>query len=94
MYRMQVFDDRTTGMHWHVHKTGAVSYTHLDVYKRQLPSLVGDLLRQRFDVVRTCPRVNLAADVGLLLNVNLRVTRNTRREVGRQGCLLYTSRCV
>ena len=22
MYRMQVFDDRTTGMHWHVHKTG------------------------------------------------------------------------
>ena len=42
-------------------------------------------LRQRFDVVRTCPRVNLAADVGLLLNVDLRVTRNTRREVGRQG---------
>lgn len=22
MYRMQVFDDHTTGMHWHVHKTG------------------------------------------------------------------------
>ena len=26
MYRMQVFDDRTTGMHWHVHKTGARHY--------------------------------------------------------------------
>ena len=31
MYRMQVFDDRTTGMHWHVHKTGA---RHYDAYKR------------------------------------------------------------
>lgn len=23
MYRMQVFDERTTGMHWHIHKDGA-----------------------------------------------------------------------
>lgn len=23
MYRMQVYDDRTTGMHWHIHKDGA-----------------------------------------------------------------------
>jgi len=26
MYRMQVFDDRTTGMHWHIHKDGAEHY--------------------------------------------------------------------
>jgi len=26
MYRMQVFDSRTTGMHWHVHKVGAAHY--------------------------------------------------------------------
>ncbi len=26
MYRMQVFDDRTTGMHWHTHHDGAVNY--------------------------------------------------------------------
>ena len=32
MYRMQVFDDCTTGMHWHVHKTGA---RHYDGYRRQ-----------------------------------------------------------
>lgn len=32
MYRIQVFDDRTTGMHWHVHKTGA---RHYDGYRRQ-----------------------------------------------------------
>ena len=23
MYRMQVYDERTTGMHWQVHKVGA-----------------------------------------------------------------------
>ena len=30
MYRMQVFDNHTTGMHWHRHKTGA---RHYDGYK-------------------------------------------------------------
>ena len=31
MYRMQRFDGHTTGMHWHIHKTGA---RHYDGYKR------------------------------------------------------------
>ncbi|MEI2985445.1 MAG: UbiD family decarboxylase domain-containing protein [Alistipes inops] len=31
MYRMQVFDGRTTGMHWHMHKTGAKRY---EAYRR------------------------------------------------------------
>lgn len=31
MYRMQVFNRNTTGMHWHRHKTGA---NHYDKYKR------------------------------------------------------------
>ncbi len=26
MYRLQVFDPRSTGMHWHLHKTGAMHY--------------------------------------------------------------------
>lgn len=26
MYRMQVYDGRTTGMHWHIHKDGAAHY--------------------------------------------------------------------
>ena len=30
MYRMQLFDDHTTGMHWHRHKTGA---RHYEAYK-------------------------------------------------------------
>ncbi len=31
MYRMQVFDQKTTGMHWHRHKTGA---NHYSAYKK------------------------------------------------------------
>ncbi len=31
MYRMQVFGDHSTGMHWHIHKTGA---RHYDAYRR------------------------------------------------------------
>lgn len=26
MYRMQVYDERTTGMHWHIHKDGAANF--------------------------------------------------------------------
>lgn len=32
MYRMQVFDERTTGMHWHRHKTGE---RHYQAYKKR-----------------------------------------------------------
>ena len=32
MYRMQVFDSQTTGMHWHMHKTGA---RHYEAYRRR-----------------------------------------------------------
>ncbi len=32
MYRMQVFDPHTTGMHWHIHKVGA---HHYDEYERR-----------------------------------------------------------
>ncbi|MCF8379329.1 MAG: menaquinone biosynthesis decarboxylase [Bacteroidales bacterium] len=31
MYRMQIFDNNTTGMHWHRHKTGA---NHYEKYKK------------------------------------------------------------
>lgn len=32
MYRMQVFSNNSTGMHWHIHKTGAL---HFNEYKKQ-----------------------------------------------------------
>lgn len=40
MYRMQLFDRNTTGMHWHLHKTGA---RHYEAYKhlgRKMPVTV------------------------------------------------------
>lgn len=37
MYRMQVFDERTTGMHWHIHKDAAEHYRR---YKDRMPVAV------------------------------------------------------
>jgi 4-hydroxy-3-polyprenylbenzoate decarboxylase len=41
MYRMQVFDHQTTGMHWHKHKDGARHYQHYEAAgKRMDPSII------------------------------------------------------
>lgn len=37
MYRMQLFDDHTTGMHWHIHKTGARHYEAWRRAGRRMP---------------------------------------------------------
>ena len=36
LYRMQVFDRQTTGMHWHLHKVGARHYQHQKDYKAKM----------------------------------------------------------
>jgi 4-hydroxy-3-polyprenylbenzoate decarboxylase len=36
MYRMQVFDHQTTGMHWHKHKDGARQYQHYEAAGRRM----------------------------------------------------------
>ncbi|MEW6193066.1 MAG: menaquinone biosynthesis decarboxylase [Bacillota bacterium] len=40
MYRMQVFDGRTTGMHWHIHKDGAAHYRKACARGERLPVAV------------------------------------------------------
>ena len=50
-----------------------------------LPCLVGNLVGQRLYIVGTTPRVNVLTDIGLFLNIDLRITRDTCREVGRQS---------
>ena len=40
MYRMQVFDDHTTGMHWHRHKTGARHYEGYKAKDEKMPVAV------------------------------------------------------
>jgi 4-hydroxy-3-polyprenylbenzoate decarboxylase len=40
MYRMQVYDARTTGMHWHVHKVGAEHYRRYEALGKRMPVAV------------------------------------------------------
>ncbi|MBM4273973.1 MAG: menaquinone biosynthesis decarboxylase [Deltaproteobacteria bacterium] len=40
MYRMQVYDERTTGMHWHAHKGGAQHYRVAEARGEPLPVAV------------------------------------------------------
>lgn len=40
MYRMQVFDERTTGMHWHVHHDGARHYRKYEKAGKRMPIAV------------------------------------------------------
>jgi 4-hydroxy-3-polyprenylbenzoate decarboxylase len=40
MYRMQVFDGRTTGMHWQIHKTGAAHYALHEKRGERMPVCV------------------------------------------------------
>jgi 4-hydroxy-3-polyprenylbenzoate decarboxylase len=40
MYRMQVFDGRTTGMHWQIHKTGAAHFAEHEKAGTRMPVCV------------------------------------------------------
>jgi|YNPMSStandDraft_1061717.scaffolds.fasta_scaffold00052_31 4-hydroxy-3-polyprenylbenzoate decarboxylase len=40
MYRMQIFSSTTTGMHWHLHKTGALHYEESKKKKNSIPVAV------------------------------------------------------
>jgi 4-hydroxy-3-polyprenylbenzoate decarboxylase len=40
MYRMHVYDDKTTGMHWHIHKVGARHYAEYEKRGERMPVAV------------------------------------------------------
>jgi len=40
MYRMQLFSENTTGMHWHLHKTGAKHFNEYLKLKKKIPIAV------------------------------------------------------
>ena len=50
-----------------------------------LPCLVNEFVGEGLNIVRTCPWVDVLAHLGFVLNVDLSVTCDTGREVGRQG---------
>ena len=37
MYRLQIFDEKTTGMHWHKHKDGSTIYNNYKEHKEKMP---------------------------------------------------------
>ncbi|NLY55506.1 MAG: menaquinone biosynthesis decarboxylase [Firmicutes bacterium] len=40
MYRLQIFDKKTTGMHWHIHKDGAANYRQAEASGERFPVAV------------------------------------------------------
>ena len=85
----------TTSQEWWPADYGPVSYTHLDVYKRQRPSGAAPGRR----VLRTALDRRNARDRTVLVRRRSRsfqgqFGRRTHRESSPDGCLLYTSRCV
>ena len=40
MYRLHVYDDRTTGMHWHIHHDGARHYRDYQRENKRMPVAV------------------------------------------------------
>ena len=72
----------------HLGQTGFDGFGHtaqfLD-FLNVFPSLVDEFVRQGFHIVRTGPRVDVLAHLGFVLDVYLSVTRDTGREVRRQG---------
>ena len=59
-----------------------VSYTHLDVYKRQLSSFT------------VSDDVNIEYHEGKIMHISLSELLPEYKDTGVIGCLLYTSRCV
>ena len=65
-------------------KTGSVSYTHLDVYKRQVL-----LVLNKIDLVKD-PGARRIEEDELFKDMSILKISAVRGD----GCLLYTSRCV
>ena len=64
----------------HLRNTGFDGFGHTSQFLDFLnvfPSLVDEFVRQGFHIVRTSPRVNVLAHLGLVLDVYLRVTCDT-----------------
>src|SRR5690554_4926292 len=59
--------------------------THFFHFLNQSPGLIGQFLGQRLHIIRAGPGINSLTNLGFLLNVNLGITGNTRREIGRQS---------
>jgi 4-hydroxy-3-polyprenylbenzoate decarboxylase len=74
MYRMQVFDGKTTGMHWHLHKGGAAHFQKYKKLKKKMPISVvlgGD------PVLTYCATAPLPPDIDEFLLAGFLTNRKT-----------------
>ncbi len=63
-------------------------------FLNMFPSTMSDFVGKRLYIIAASPRVNLFGDICLVLNVNLRVTGDSCREVGRQRDSLVKRVCM
>ncbi|MDR1022073.1 MAG: menaquinone biosynthesis decarboxylase [Prevotellaceae bacterium] len=78
MYRMQVFDGQTTGMHWHRHKTGARHYEQYKAAGQKMPvavALGGDPIYTYCAVAPLPDNVDEYLLAGFLRGAPVRLTR-------------------
>ncbi|MDR1417334.1 MAG: menaquinone biosynthesis decarboxylase [Prevotellaceae bacterium] len=78
MYRMQVFDGQTTGMHWHRHKTGARHYEQYKAAGQKMPvavALGGDPIYTYCAVAPLPDNVDEYLLAGFLRGEPVRLTR-------------------
>lgn len=79
MYRMQVFDEKTTGMHWHRHKVGAAHFReYQEMGIKKMPvcvALGGDGALVYASTAPLPPIVDEYAFAGFLMRENVRLVK-------------------
>jgi 4-hydroxy-3-polyprenylbenzoate decarboxylase len=80
MYRLQVFDRNTTGMHWHIHKDGSHYFQEYRKARRRMPVAVA---------IGTDPAVTYAATAPLPLGIDEMILAGfiRRRSVRMARCI-------
>jgi 4-hydroxy-3-polyprenylbenzoate decarboxylase len=84
MYRMQVFDRQTTGMHWHRHKTGADHYEKYKKAGRKMPvavALGGDPVFTYSATAPLPPNVDEFLFAGLLREKKVSLTKAVTQDI-------------
>ncbi|HOD88320.1 MAG TPA: UbiD family decarboxylase, partial [Bacteroidales bacterium] len=84
MYRMQVFDNKLTGMHWHLHKGGAAHFEKHKKLNKKMPISVvlgGD------PILTYCASAPLPQDIdefilaGFLKNKNVKLVKSITNDI-------------
>ena len=84
MYRMQVFDNKTTGMHWHLHKGGAV---HFEKHKKLNKKMPVSVVLGGDPILTYCASAPLPQDIdefilaGFLKNKNVKLVKSITNDI-------------